>query len=175
MRPIRGSAKILFGSIESINVCFSGGSMTRTKVVVLLFCCLTLALGPVVFGQNFTGSVRGTVTDEQGAAIAGADVTITNADTGDVRSAKSDKDGGYSFQSLPLGRYTLRAAKEGFKVFEEKGVALHVNDSLTVDAQLRVGAKTETVEVVANAAQVELNNAELSGTVGGAQITELPL
>src|SRR5229473_1333820 len=143
--------------------------------VLIAWFVLVLSLAPAVFAQNFTGSVRGTVTDEQGAAIVGADVTITNADTSDSRTEKSDKDGNYSFQSLPLGHYTLRAAREGFKAFEVKDVILHVNDSLTVDARLRVGAKTETIEVVATTNQVELVNGELSGTVAGAQITELPL
>jgi Carboxypeptidase regulatory-like domain/TonB-dependent Receptor Plug Domain len=150
--------------------------MRRMGFGLLVACfALALILAPAAFAQNFTGSVRGTVGDEQGAAIAGADVAITNADTGDSRTEKSDKNGSYGFQSLPIGRYTLRVAKEGFKAFEEKDIILHVNDSLTVDAQMKVGAKTETVEVVANATQVELNNAELSGTIAGAQITQLPL
>src|SRR5713226_9693391 len=143
--------------------------------VLVAWFVLALILAPAVFAQNVTGSVRGTASDEQGAAIAGADVTITNADTGDSRSAKSDNDGNYSFQSLPVGRYTLHAAKEGFKAFEVKDIVIHVNDSLTLDAQLRVGAKTETIEVVAEANQVELANADLSGTIAGAQITQLPL
>jgi hypothetical protein len=152
-------------------------SISKSRVIVSLLAVLVLVLGAAfaVRAQNITASVRGTVVDEQGAAIAGADVTITNADTGYSRSDKSDKDGAYVFQSLPIGRYTLRVGKEGFKAFGEKDIVLHVNDSLTLDAQMRVGARTETVEVVANATQVELNNAELSGTIAGAQITQLPL
>jgi hypothetical protein len=136
---------------------------------------LALSLVPAVFAQNGVGSVRGAVTDPQGAGVPGADVTITDADTGYSRSEKTDKDGSYSFQSLPIGRYNLSVAKEGFKAFEEKDIVLHVNDSLTFDAQLKVGARTETIEVVATANQVELANGELSGTVSGAQITQLPL
>ena len=136
---------------------------------------LVLSLAPAVFAQNFTGSVRGTVLDAQGGAVAGADVTITSTDTGYSRSGKTDRDGNYGFQSLPNGRYSLSVAKAGFKAFEEKDIVLHVNDSLTLDARLIVGARSETIEVVATATQVELNNGELSGTVAGAQITELPL
>src|SRR6267154_1894650 len=152
-------------------------SICKSRVIFSLLVVLALILGTSLAAraQNITGSVRGTVTDEQGAAIAGASVMITNADTGDSRSEKTDKDGTYTFQSLPIGRYTLNVTGEGFKAFQVKDVVLHVNDSLTLDAQLRVGAKTETIEVVATASQVELNNAELSGTVAGAQITELPL
>jgi hypothetical protein len=65
--------------------------------------------------------------------------------------------------------------KEGFKGFEARDVVLHVADSLTVDARLDIGAKSETIEVVASTTQVELSNADLSGTIYGKQITELPL
>jgi hypothetical protein len=143
--------------------------------VLVAWLVLALAIPFAAHAQNITASVRGTVMDEQGAAIAGADVTITNADTGDSRSAKSDKDGAYAFPSLPIGRYTLNVSGQGFKAFDEKDIILHVGDSLTLDAKLKVGAKTETIEVVAEANQVELANADLSGTIGGAQITQLPL
>ncbi len=152
-------------------------SFSNSRVIISLLAVLALILSTSLAAraQNFTGSVRGTVTDQQGAAIAGADVMITNVDTGYSRSVKTDKDGSYSFQSLPLGRYTLSVTGEGFKAFQVKDVILHVNDSLTLDAQLKVGVKTETIEVVATSNQVELANAELSGTVAGAQITQLPL
>jgi len=143
--------------------------------VLVAWFVLALSLVPASFAQNTSGSVRGTVSDEQGAAIAGANVTITNSDTGDSRSDKTGKDGAYAFPSLPVGRYSLNVTGDGFKAFQVKDIILHVDDSLTVDAQLKVGAKTETIEVVAESNQVELANAELSGTIAGAQITELPL
>jgi len=152
-------------------------SFSNSRVVVSLLAVLALILCSAFSAraQNITASIRGTVTDEQGAAIAGADVMVTNADTGYSRSDKTDKDGSYSFQSLPIGRYTLSVSGKGFKAYQEKDIVLHVNDSRTFDAQLKVGATTETIEVVANTTQVELNNAELSGTVAGDQITQLPL
>src|SRR5215510_3652940 len=150
----------------------------RTTMLSVSVACLVLALGlaPTVFAQTDTGSVRGTVTDEQGRAISGAQVTMTNADTAYSRSVKSDSDGNYVLQSLPTGRYTLNvAATQGFRAFEEKSIVLHVNDNLTVDAKLKVGATTEVVEVEAIPNRVELTTAELSGTIEGDQITQLPL
>src|SRR5215470_13271561 len=145
--------------------------MLAVAWLVLLLCFAT-----TVFAQTDTGSVRGTVTDDQGRAVPQAQVTIANADTAYSRSVKSDSDGNYVFQSIPAGRYTLRVAgTQGFRAFEEKDIVLHVNDSLTVDAKLKVGATKETVEVEATPNQVELTNAELSGTIEGAQITQLPL
>src|ERR1700687_864620 len=177
MRSLFSREYLLEGKRMKIRFLNTKESFGNLRAVVSLLAVLALALCTAFTAraQNTTASVRGTVMDEQGAAVAGADVTITNADTGYSRSEKSDKDGTYVFQSLPIGRYSLHVAKQGFKVFEEKDVVLHVNDSLTLDAQLRLGATTETVEVVANATQVELNNAELSGTIAGAQITQLPL
>jgi hypothetical protein len=137
---------------------------------------LVLGLVPAVFAQTGTGAVRGTVTDEQGKAIAEAQVTMTNAETAYSRSVKTDANGNYGFQSLPVGRYTLKVASgQGFKTFEEKDIILHVNDNLTFDAKLAVGATSQTVEVEASPNQVELTSAELSGTIEGYQITELPL
>jgi len=138
---------------------------------------MALSIAPAVFAQTGAGvgSARGTVTDEQGGTVSGAQVTITNTDTAYTRSENTDPSGNYGFQSLPIGRYSLSVAKQGFKAFQEKDIVLHVNDSLTLDAQLRVGAVSETIEVTASATQVELTNGDLSGTVAGAQITELPL
>src|SRR6266851_519403 len=176
MPSTRSSTKILIVKNQTFEVALLEVPMKRMGLGVLIASLvLALSLAPAVFAQNFTGSVRGTVLDAQGSAIAGADVTITNTDTAYSRSEKTDKDGSYSFQSLPIGRYTLSVAREGFSRFDEKDITLHVNDSLTLDAQLKVGAKTETVEVVAEANQVELANADLSGTIAGAQITQLPL
>src|SRR5438552_8002388 len=151
------------------------------KLIVMLgvgvaWLVLALSLAPAAFAQTDTGSVHGTVMDAQGRAVAGAQVTITNTDTGYSRSVNSDADGNYGFQSLPVGRYTLRVAGvQGFSNFEGKNIVLHVNDILTFDAKLKVGATTETIEVLASPNQVELSAAELSGTIEGEQITELPL
>jgi len=152
-------------------------SSSNLRVVVALFAVLALALCTAFTAraQNTTASIRGTITDEQGAVVAGANVTITNADTGDSRSDKANKDGAYAFPSIPIGRYALSATAAGFKAFQLKDIVVHVGDSLTLDAQLKVGATTETIEVVAAANQVELANADLSGTIAGAQITQLPL
>src|SRR5258708_29897109 len=147
-------------------------SICKSRVIFSLLVVLALILGTSLAAraQNFTGSVRGTVTDQQGAAIAGADVMITNVDTGYSRSVKTDKDGSYSFQSLPLGRYTLSVTGEGFKAFQVKDVILHVNDSLTLDAQLKLGAKTKTIEVSPPSNKSELANAKRRATLPAAQI-----
>jgi hypothetical protein len=147
-----------------------------TLCIAVTFLMLVLSLAPIAFAQTDTGSVRGAVIDQQGRPVNGAEVTITNTDTGYSRSVKTDTDGNYGFQSLPVGPYTLKVAgTQGFKTFQAKDITLHVNDNLTVDAKLSVGTTETTVEVIANSNQVELTTAELSGTIEGRQITELPL
>jgi hypothetical protein len=148
--------------------------LNRFRLPLLVLFALILSVHNAR-AQNFTGSIRGTVTDPQGASVAGADVKITNTDTAYTRSNGTDQDGNYNFQSLPLGRYDLSVTMSGFSAFTEKGIILHVNDNLTFNAQLKIGVTTDTIEVVANNAQVELTNGELSGTIAGAQITQLPL
>src|SRR5581483_10996348 len=97
-----------------------------------------------------TGAVRGAVTDEQGHAVANAQVTMTNMDTAYSRTVNTDATGNYVFQSLPVGRYTLKiGSAQGFKSFEEKDIVLHVGDNLTYDARLAVGGTNQTVEVEA--------------------------
>src|SRR5260370_33512787 len=152
-------------------------SISKSRVIFALLVVLALILctSLAARAQNTSASIRGTATDEQGAAVAGATVTITNVDTGDSRSDKTDKDGAYTFPSLPIGRYTLSVTADGFKAFQLTAILLHVASSLTLDGQLRVGVKTEMIEVVASANQVETTNADLSGTIAGAQITQLPL
>jgi hypothetical protein len=145
------------------------------RCVGVTFLVLALGLAPA-FAQTDSGSVRGTVTDQQGRVVTDTQVTISNADVAYSRTVKTDSAGNYVFQSLPVGRYNLRVAgSQGFKSFEEKDIILHVNDNLTVDAKLAVGTTETTVEVTAIGNQVELTSAELSGTIAGEQITELPL
>jgi Carboxypeptidase regulatory-like domain/TonB-dependent Receptor Plug Domain len=143
-------------------------------LLVALVSLVALSLAPQLLAQG-VGSVRGSVTDERSAVLAGADISITNSATGYSRSVASDTDGNYSFQSIPIGQYTLKVTKGGFKDFQVSDIILHVNDVLTLDAQLKVGSATETVEVTASTTQVETATADLTATVNGQQATELPL
>ena len=139
-------------------------------LVALLLCTSVAARAQVV-----TASVRGTIMDEQGAAVAGADVTIANSATGYSRTAKTGVDGQYSFQELPLGVYSLHVSHSGFKSETQTGITLHVNDSLVLNVSLKVGAITESVTVEAAPVAVETTNGELTGLIEASQVSELPL
>src|SRR5882762_7473219 len=177
MRPIRGSAKILFGPIEDLNACFSGGSMTRTKLVGLLFCCLMLTFAPAGLAQNAqnNGTIQGTVVDAAGAAVAAAEVTVVNDDIGTTRTAMTSSTGFYAFNELSPGKYHVTVKKEGFKVEVQSGVELHLGSTVVVDTKLQVGAVSETLTVEANAIQVDTTSGSLGVLTEGETVRELPL
>jgi len=125
--------------------------------------------------QKTTADVRGTVTDEQGAAIAGAEVTITSVETAFSRTATSGSDGVFNFPDLPVGVYKMRSTHAGFKSSEETGITLHANDSLVINVGLRIGAISESVTVEASPIAVETTSGELSGLIQSSQVDELPL
>ncbi len=145
--------------------------------ILALCCALLLMLGAssAVQAQITTAALRGSVTDEQGAAIAGAEVTITNVDTGFTRTVTSAGDGEYNFPDLPLGTFKIRVTHSGFKASEQIGIVLHASDSLVFNTVLKLGSVSEQVTVEASAVQVETTNGELAGLINGQQVAELPL
>jgi len=147
----------------------------RVFASLLGFLALILCTSLAARAQVTTADVRGTVTDEQGAAVAGADVTITNAQTGLARDAKSGTDGTYSFTELPLGSYNIHVTHSGFKAETQTGIVLHVNDSLVVNVGLKIGAISESVTVEASPIAVETTSGELTGLIQASQVSELPL
>src|SRR5512147_1585370 len=85
--------------------------------------CIVAMLGATfALAQITTTTVVGTVTDNTGAAVAGATVTVTNTDTNLVRTTKSSDDGAFRIEFLPVGHYKLEAAFTGFKTFVQQGI-----------------------------------------------------
>ena len=139
----------------------------------LLFVCLLVALSAAA--QNITGTIQGTVTDPQGAAVPNATVTITNAGTGDTRTVMTNSQGSYSAPELQVGTYDVTVKQPNFKAFVSKHVALDASTTTTVNAVLSVGSVNEQVTVEASAIQVETATGALTNTVDGNEVRELPL
>jgi len=137
----------------------------------LLILSLVL-LSTVAYSQE-TASIVGTVTDQTGAAVPGAKVTITNMDTGIVRSSTSNSTGSYNAAELAVGKYKVRVEAAGFKAFEQVGVTLNVGDTVRADAPLQVGETKESVTVEANAIAVQAETNEVSQTITDREITDL--
>ncbi len=136
-----------------------------------------LMVGSVVTrAQEVSGNISGTVVDATGASVSGAVVTLKNTDRDHVeRTATTNKVGFYSVTSLPLGNYSVTIAMKGFKTASVTGLVLHASDELKVDQKLAVGAPTETMTIVANQAQINLENGQSQGLIDGTQIRELVL
>src|ERR1700739_1749763 len=136
-----------------------------------LSCCF--ASGQLYAGV--TASISGTVTDSSGAAIVGAAVRATNVDTPVTFAQQTNTQGFYSFQSLPLGTYTIDVESKGFKAYRETGVVLDVNAARVVDVVLQVGQSTEKIEVSSSALQVETANTQMGEVIEGKRMTDVPL
>jgi hypothetical protein len=134
-----------------------------------------LAGSIVVFGQGTTGSIVGTVTDQQGAVVNTANVKATNLDTGFSRSAPANSYGEYRIDYLPVGRYTLEAKAPNFERFVQQNLALDVDQTLTVEINLVVGAQTQTVTVTEAPPLVNTSDAVLGRTIEPDEIIGLPL
>ncbi len=140
---------------------------------VLVFALALFTSGRLLAGV--TASISGTVTDPSGAVVAGASVTATNVETGIATSLTTNAQGFYSFQSLPLGNYTISVQQSGFKGYAQTGLVLDVNSALTIDVQLQVGATTEKVEVSSDALHVDTESTQMGDVITGKTMTDVPL
>jgi Carboxypeptidase regulatory-like domain len=126
--------------------------------------------------QGPTGQISGRVTDPSAAVLPGVEVTVTQTETGLVRSAVTNEVGVYTFPSLPVGPYKLEASLPGFRSFVQTGIVLQVNANLVMDASLQVGQVGQTVEVQANSElQVETRSMSVGTMMDRERILELPL
>jgi hypothetical protein len=132
-------------------------------------------VGAVLLAQGVAGSILGTVSDPSGARIAGANVTATNALTGETRKAASNDTGDYLFPVLPVGQYRVEVELKGFKKFVREGIPLSVNRNARVDAVLEIGQVAEEVRVVGDVPLVDTRQVQVGGLVDSRRVNELPL
>src|SRR6516165_2654169 len=137
-------------------------------VVVLLF-------SGALFAQANFGRILGTVTDQTGAVIAGAAVTIVDTERGVARSLVTDAAGLYDAPSLIPGTYTVKVQVNGFKTLERPNILLEVGKELRVDLTPQPGQQTQTVLVEEAAPIVDTASATLGGTLSNADINDMPL
>jgi hypothetical protein len=146
----------------------------RRHPSAILACIFALLLSAPLFA-GVTASISGTVKDVSGASIPGATVTATDIGTSLVQTRTTNGQGFYSFQSLPLGTYTLTVQQKGFKEYQQNDLVLDVNAALTVDVALQVGQVTEKIEVAANALHVESVSSQMGEVIEGKEMAAVPL
>ncbi|HWC16249.1 MAG TPA: carboxypeptidase-like regulatory domain-containing protein, partial [Terriglobales bacterium] len=129
----------------------------------------------LLYGQKFTGTLTGTVTDPTGAVVPGAEIKVTSQTTGLARTVVSNNDGIYAVPELNPDSYTVSCTKPGFKQTIAKDVSVHVADVRPLNLTLAVGTTTELVEVSAAAVALQTESGEVSSTMVSQQVQELPL
>jgi hypothetical protein len=124
---------------------------------------------------NATGRIVGTVSDSSGAIVPDAAITLTNQTTGASRRMQSDASGGFNFELLPIGLYSLRVERSGFKSFSENGITLQVDESRTIPVTLQPGNVTQEVVVTSVPVGVNLVDATVKEVVDQQRMVDLPL
>jgi hypothetical protein len=133
-------------------------------------------LHPSLHAQEAVNArVYGTVSDQSGAPLPGATLTVRNVATGSTTERSSDATGSYLFPSLAPGQYTLQVVKSGFTTKDLSDITLLVNQEARLDVQLNVGAVTTKVEVKGAAPLVETSTASVGTVVGEREVQDFPL
>jgi hypothetical protein len=143
----------------------------RTAGITLF--AIFLLVGQAAGQSRQGGEIRGTVTDSSGAVVPGVIITITNTSTGVVQHETTDATGLYDAPFVPLGMYSISFVKQGFRAFIRSNVEMRL-ETITLNAELQVGATSQSITVSAPVALLETENAEQSTTITGAPVTELP-
>jgi len=145
----------------------------RSKL--LLGFCLFLACTALRAQTISTSQIRGVVQDSSGAAVAGANLRLTQTATGSVRTATSGADGSYAFPDLSVGIYDLEVTKSGFTKYVQKGIVIQVGVSPTINVSMAVGAVTQEVTVQAETVTVETQNEGIGQVTPPLEVQDLPL
>lgn len=148
------------------------GVLTMNRLVLSFALSLALSLG---LSAQTTGEILGSVSDQSGAAVAGAEIRVRNIDTNAAISLRSSDEGRFRVPQLPAGNYEVSVEKSGFAKFIQGPIALRLNQAAELAVKLQVSGTAETVTVSENAPMLNTTNAEVGVNFDPKRITELPL
>jgi hypothetical protein len=144
--------------------------MMRRVVLSAVFLLMGASL---LAAQQFTGGVRGSVSDANGV-VPGVAVTLTNEATNISRDVVTNEVGQYNFPAVPPGTYTLKAQIAGYKSFESKGLVVGTQQFITLDVKLDLGAIEESVTVTGQSPLIDTSTASTGGVLDRAALESLP-
>ncbi|MBL8228996.1 MAG: carboxypeptidase regulatory-like domain-containing protein [Bryobacterales bacterium] len=147
----------------------------RAVCLLLLFASVCILSTTTVDAQILYGSLVGTVTDASDAAVPDAAVTITNKETGAVRTVTTNQTGAYVIPTVQNGNYTVEVKKEGFRTVRQDNVEVSINNVTRIDLKLAVGQVSESVTVEAVAGGLQTDRAEVKAEIGTKVLTEIPV
>jgi hypothetical protein len=152
----------------AVHIQFSGELMRfqgfRVFIRIAIILCVTVVPARLVFAQTGTGTLRGTVTDPSGGAVADTSIIVTSAD-GQSLGATTSRLGAYEVKGLAPGTYKVEAVAKGFALFEKDGVAIQADQAVTLDIRLAIEAEKEKVTVSAEAPTVSVNPENNAGAI----------
>jgi hypothetical protein len=136
---------------------------------------LHLCAGALAFGQTDRGIINGTITDSTGAVVAEGRVVATNIATNVSFATQTTSSGDFTIPALPVGTYQLRVEKQGFKAAVRSDITVAAGSTVTINAQLEVGAVTESIQVQATLELLQTSTAKVTTAVSNKMVDELPL
>ena len=157
------------------------GVFMKTSISVRLFACTSIAVLAISLlpcpaaAQVVYGSLVGNVRDSSDASVPGAMVRITETGTRFVRETTTNDAGGYTFPTLPSGTYDVEITKEGFTAFNRHGVEVTINSVVRIDAVMKLGAVTETIQVSAAAGALQTDRSEVRAEISSKILENVPL
>jgi Carboxypeptidase regulatory-like domain len=149
--------------------------MSRRLFLPLIFTLIAASIPLNVLAQAVSGNIIGTVTDPSGAAVAGAQITITNIGTNASSQITTNDSGNYTAANLAAGSYSVSITAPGFQKFTQQNVRVDVSQSIRVDASLQVGQATQEVTVTEAPPGIETDRAVVQTQLSGAQMSSLPI
>src|SRR5438876_4611357 len=162
-----------FGRMQSVR---RGVMRKRVSLGCILVAGLAFLLcGSTASGQAVYGGIVGSVTDPQGNAVAGAKVTVTNISRGTTEEAVTNESGGYSVTHLIPDNYKVHIEAPGFKAYDVASARVDVDTVVRVDAQLQVGAVTQTVEVTGEIPQLQTEKTDVATIFASRTVEDLPI
>ena len=139
-----------------------------------LACMSILLVAASMFGQSGTTSVRGVITDQRGASVPNATLTLTSSDIGVTLTTQTDKDGAYQFLEVRPATYSLTVEAPGFATYKQTNLQLLVATPATNNFTMQLAGVATTVEVISTSQTINTTDATIGNAFNQAQISALP-
>ena len=148
--------------------------LSRVALSASLAALMTF-FAPGSAAQVLYGTLVGSISDASGAAVAGAEVTVSNPSTGQVRTVLSQADGSYNAPNLQGGDYTIDVKLTGFKTVKRTSIQVAVNSIRREDFRLEVGDVTQEITVEGSAMTLQTEKADVSSEISASTVNNLPI
>ncbi len=154
---------------------YSGDCRSSAWATLLALWALFVIACVMPSGAQITSTLEGTVTDQQGFMVPGAEIHVVNKELAIDRTVTGDESGHFRVAGLPAGNYQIEVAKTGFETKIVQRLETTVNQTVTANIVLAVGSVRSEVEVNANAPLLETNTTSTGSTITPRQIEDMPI